>query len=90
MSQMLRHKPTGVLYIATPQLLKRTDMEVVDDAPLVVGEAEPQVAEKPARKSPAKKPAIVQEASTEDGSEQEQASEPAEKPANPVGDLFNS
>ena len=54
MPTMLRHKPTGDLYIATQYLMERTDMEEVS-------EEQPKVASKPA-KAPAKKAAKKQTA----------------------------
>lgn len=97
MSQMLRHKPTGVLYIATPQLLKRTDMEIVDDTPLVIGDEAAKPAPKAPRKPAQKKPAIVGTSSVEDDSAQAGGGdtgveqEPEEdKPSGSVDDLFKS
>lgn len=54
MSHMLRHKPTGVLYIATPQLLRRPDMEVIEDTP----DEKPKPKAKAKRATKADKPAV--------------------------------
>jgi hypothetical protein len=47
MSNMLRHKPTGDLYISTAILAARSDMEPVVDEPVAVAVAE----DKPKRKT---------------------------------------
>ncbi len=53
---MLRHIPTGDLYHMTPELNRRSDMEVVeDDAPPVTA-TEAAVKQPVKRKAPAKTP----------------------------------
>ena len=75
MSRMLRHVPTGDLYIFTAILAKRADMELVPEEAPVVEVVEPEVVvevamaavevkSEPAKKAGNKKEKAVQSAET--------------------------